>query len=80
MKDKQDVSRGEISFVITLLVLIGINIVAWLIVGFSLIVKFNTLFSENIVATLMGLFLTAIVFIYVVILIAALVDSLRTEE
>lgn len=80
MKDEQKDSRRDAWFVITLLFLTAINIVAWIAVGISLIVNLSILFLGDLILTFMGIFLTALSFIYVAILIAVLVDSWRKAQ
>ncbi|RNE11257.1 hypothetical protein FAM22278_00155 [Lacticaseibacillus paracasei] len=80
MKDEQDEFRHDAWFLITLLFLVVINIVAWIAVGISLIVNFSILFLGDLILTFMGIFLTALSFIYAAILIAVLVDSWRRAQ
>ncbi|RNE06220.1 hypothetical protein FAM22279_02502 [Lacticaseibacillus paracasei] len=80
MKDEQDEFRQDAWFLITLLFLVVINIIAWIAVGISLIVNFSILFLGDLILTFMGIFLTALSFIYAAILIAVLVDSWRRAQ
>lgn len=83
MKAGQDDSKSDSWFAITILALVVINIVAWLIVIVSLILTFNILFSGDFFAMSMGIFLTALAFIYVaflILLLVVLVDSWRKAD